>query len=115
MSLVSIVVELKDRIALNGSSGCLLSQFLVDQSKSHLSLTATQLLYILKRFLIPEGYTVSRTSGYTFQDSREFSVDALQESVRLLKNHFTKRQSIIFRMFVSIRYVSLQILNVGKH
>eukprot|EP01035_Chromulina_nebulosa_P021340 gene21340-27647_t len=78
-SLLSAVVAIKDCIALNGSCGCVLAQFLA-QSES-LSLTATQLLYIVKRFLIPEGYVVTGPSGYTFQNSGEITVDALNESI----------------------------------
>ena len=80
-SLLSAVVAIKDCIALNGSCGCVLAQFLA-QSES-LSLTATQLLYIVKRFLIPEGYVVTGPSGYTFQNSGDITVDALNESVGL--------------------------------
>ena len=78
-SLLSAVVAMKDSIALNGSSGFPISQFLA-QSES-LSLTAMQLLYILKRFLFPEGYVVTGPFGYTFQNSDEISVDTLNELV----------------------------------
>jgi hypothetical protein len=78
-SLLSAVVAMKDSIALNGSSGFPISQFLA-QSES-LSLTATQLLYILKRFLFPEGYVVTGPFGYNFQNSDEISVDTLNELV----------------------------------
>jgi hypothetical protein len=91
MSLLSIVARIKDTIALYGSSGCFLAQFL-GQSET-LSLTATQLLYIVKRFLIPEGYIVSGPSGCTFQNSGEITVDALNELVGLM---FRSLESVIY-------------------
>ena len=79
MSLLSIVAGIKDTIALFGSSGCTLAQFLAQSESSQL--TAKQLLYILKRFLIPSGYIVSGSSGCTFQNVGEIAIDTLHELV----------------------------------
>ena len=112
-SLLSIVAGIKDTIALYGSSGCFLAQFLA-QSET-LALTSTQLLYIVKRFLIPEGYVVTGPSGYTFQNSGEITVDFLHELVglpiyKLLKCIIYHRTHFV----TGFRYALLPTSSAGK-
>lgn len=63
-TFLELVVMIKDRIALSGSTGCKLSDFLnVSLGDRTIAISPHQLCFILNRFLIPDGFFVLSSSS----------------------------------------------------